>query len=711
MKNRINQTSKNYLALWMKLFYFKLGFYVFGCLQFKARESISTSAFRSSEFIPSSSITMPPRLPRVAIAPSRVARLSIAPKLQQLCPICSVSRALRPLVSNRRPSQLLSHRIRSRQQSNTVAASATNRESPITPKNARVELRDALADLQKQAGSYVNISRLQLALRGLEQPVGQETIRIAILGLGDDGSSMKRAKEVLRLLVADPLKAEEEWERILREDDVGSRPLLLKVGHNGGEEGQQSTRLVEEFNVSSPLLNGHKLEILVLETEALSREGIIDQDSLTDALLVPTMEIPTSSTGRYTPVTTPVHKSLLVANGILGAAKLYSYPLGLAQHFIGAAVNLRSMDPEDRKSLRFQVIDIEKGSAALDSFRRSVDNALEYEKDWFASGMPELLQWLKYGTAPTDGAMKEPLWNLIDSLLKNTSKEVEHEQMRQLAAALSAKVTAPKLRSLREGLSQWAERAHTELCDSLDIAFNGRRWRKLGWWKLFWRVDDVSMIASDILNQRFLRDAEREVIYLAGVIDEALSKDNPVTFDKNWAYKPVVEQEETGILKHAPPPRIQDLIEAKDDSPAKIKPQPWPLEIPTTRALLAADTIPALQALAQKLVLQTLTTSGFSTAFAGLIYVSTLSTSLYEAGAVAALGIVWSLRRMQGKWETARKFWEGEVREEGRKAVRGVESVVTNALVQTDRPLEGAEELEEAKEALRKAEIALEKCK
>ena len=165
------------------------------------------------------------------------------------------------------------------------------------------------------------------------------------------------------------------------------------------------------------------------------------------------------------------------------------------------------------------------------------------------------------------------------------------------------------------------------------------------------------------------------------------------------------------MLTHAPPQKIQDLIEMKDDSPAKIKPQPWPLEIPTTRAFLVADTIPALQALAQKLVLQTLTISTLSTAFAGLVYVSTLSTSLYEAGAIAALGVVWSLRRMQGKWETARKFWEGEVREEGRKAVRGVESVVMNALVQKDRPLEGAEELVRAAEALEKAEAALESCR
>jgi hypothetical protein len=221
----------------------------------------------------------------------------------------------------------------------------------------------------------------------------------------------------------------------------------------------------------------------------------------------------------------------------------------------------------------------------------------------------------------------------------------------------------------------------------------------------------VSAIATDILNQRFLIDAEREVIYLAGVIDEALSKESTIAFNKDWAYKPVTKQEDTGILKHAPPPRLKDVIEVKDDSSIMIKPQPWPLEIPVTRALLASDTIPALQALAQKLVLQTLSTSIFSTALAGLIYVSTISTSMYEVGAVAALGIVWSLQRMQGKWETARKFWEGEVTEEGRKAVRAVESVVNNALIPKDRPLEGAEELRKAKEALGRAEAALEACK
>ena len=93
------------------------------------------------------------------------------------------------------------------------------------------------------------------------------------------------------------------------------------------------------------------------------------------------------------------------------------------------------------------------------------------------------------------------------------------------------------------------------------------------------------------------------------------------------------------------------------------------------------------------------------------MYISSVSTTLYEAGAVAALGIVWSLRRMQGKWETARKFWEGEVREEGRKAVRAVEGVVGDALTASNQPLEGNAELEKAKEAVERAKAALEASK
>lgn len=524
------------------------------------------------------------------------------------------------------------------------------------------------------------------------------------MGTADGGASLKKAKELLRLLVADPLKTEEEWERVLLADTEGGRPIFLQVGHNGAEETLQGNRLVQELHVSSPALNGHRLEILVLEMDPPTSGSLEGQ--FTEAVLVPTMEIPTSNTGRYTPVTTPVHKSLILSQGILGAASLLNYPIDSDPDVIRTAIDLRAVQED---ALPFQAIDISLAVEAIKSFRESVDNALIYEETWFKSAVPNILEWIKLGTAPTDGKMKAPVRKLVESLLRNASIAIEAEQSRQWGLALSKSVPSSDLVALRAGLTAWAENAHTELRDELDIAFNGQRWRKLGWWKLFWRVDDVSMIASDILTQRFLTSAEKEVIYLAGRIAQAgVLKDLEVA-PKNWAYKPIEETSVGATVGSEPrPPKIRDLVEApKDLIHAGIKPRPWPLHIPVTRAYLSQETIPALQALAQKLVFQTLSTSSLASAFAGLMYFSSITTTLYEAGGVAAFGIVWSLRRMQGKWEIARKFWEGEVREEGRKCVRAVEGVVGDVLKEKKPALVDDAALEKARNAIVRAEAAL----
>ncbi|KAF4634197.1 hypothetical protein G7Y89_g3902 [Cudoniella acicularis] len=656
--------------------------------------------------------TMSPRVPRVGMSLARASRMPIVPKNSTICPMCTFSRTLRhpPSLRPRKTAGLRKHRISSRSQT-TFASASNSVEKQTTPtKHPRAELHEALLELQKHAGNYINISRLQLALRGLDQPPGQETIRIAILGLADGGKSLKTAKELLRLLLADPLKAEEEWERILLDSPPGSRPILLKVGHDAAGSSTASPRMVQELNASSPLLNGHKLEILVLETD--SPQTISIAGAIEEAILVPTMEIPTSNTGRYTPVTTPVHKSLLVSKGLAGAASLMADSIQFDRDLVGAAVDIQVGNEEEKSTLPFQIVDVALASSALSSFRESVHNALDYEQRWFASGAPEVLEWLKSGTSPADGAMKVPVRKLIESLLDSTNAAIQVDEASRLNSLLASKITPSSVDSLRKGLYEWAETAHTELRDQLDIAFNGHRWRKLGWWKLFWRVDDVSMIASDILHQRFLPEAEKEVIFLAGRIVEAgIFRQDPESIPADWAYKPVQRQRGEAKLGTKPlPVRIVDIANAPDVQQV-MKSQPWPLNIPATRRYLATDTVPALQALAQKLVLQTLTTSSFVSALAALTYVSSLSTGLYEAGGIAAVGIVWSLRRMQGKWETARKFWEGEVREEGRKAVRGVENTVGDVLKISDRSVEEDPELEKAKELVNQADAALRACK
>jgi hypothetical protein len=227
----------------------------------------------------------------------------------------------------------------------------------------------------------------------------------------------------------------------------------------------------------------------------------------------------------------------------------------------------------------------------------------------------------------------------------------------------SAEVLPLALAPYKQALSDWAQNAHEELQEQLDVAFSGRRWRKLGWWKLFWRVDDVGMLSSEMLTQRFLPEAQNNIIYLAGRINEVITMET----------KPRVTQHQERLAA----PQASEDRNAKP-SPESVLGERWPTQIPSTRNYLLDESVPALQALAQKLVAQTLGTSALTSSLAGLAYLS--SFGAYEAAAVAALGIVWSLRRMQNKWETARSFWEGEVREEGRKAVRSVEVKMSNVL-------------------------------
>ncbi|KAG4035756.1 hypothetical protein MFRU_001g05240 [Monilinia fructicola] len=649
---------------------------------------------------------MPPRIPRARTGLVKSLRVSNNLEKAHICPICSLSQPQRPRSQPRHRKLLPSPRLQARQASSASIQATRNGELNRVSKIDRNALREALLDIQKHATNYVNVSRLQLALRGLEQPEGEETIRVAILGLADGGASLQKAKELLRLVLADPLKAEEEWERgIIRGDSMG-RPLLIRVGHNEDEGSERNGRLVYEMNISSPLFNGHKMEILVLEMDP----PINDASGLfEETVLVPTMEIPTSSTGRYTPVTTPVHKSFILGEGIMGAVPLLSYPLDANRETIGAAVNVPN---SESKALPIPSIDISSGNEALHTFRKSIENAMVYERQWLSSGITEVIDWMKKGAASNQDTIKEPVLRLILSIIKNADNHLESERSRQISLLLSTRVPSAQLASLRQELSNWSERAHTELRDQLDIAFGGQRWRKLGWWKLFWRVDDVSMITSDMLSRSFLIEAEKEIIFLAGRTEEAgIYRNIPLPSDStqnsDWAYTPVPEAVPEGL---PPSPKLRDVIPVvvDEDTPTRIKPQPWPLHIPIARTFLSTTTIPALQALAQKLVLQTLSTSSLTSALAGLMYVSNLSTTVYEAGAVAAFGIVWSMKRMQNKWEAARKYWEGEVREEGRKAVRNVETIVGENLNKAEkgRGLDPAieQDLEKAKEVIRSAE-------
>ena len=149
--------------------------------------------------------------------------------------LCSSCSRLRAPVKGRRegssPQQLPRHGFRSQ---STTAISATK---DIPPHWKRVH--KSLERLKKHASSYVDLSRLQLALQGLE--TSKPTIRIGrtymnhillssqiltwalVLGLKD----FALVRQLARLLLADPLDPPMEWEKRLESIDWKDRRSLL----------------------------------------------------------------------------------------------------------------------------------------------------------------------------------------------------------------------------------------------------------------------------------------------------------------------------------------------------------------------------------------------------------------------------------------------------------------------------------------------------
>ncbi|KAM4066616.1 hypothetical protein HRG_000695 [Hirsutella rhossiliensis] len=620
-----------------------------------------------------------PRSPPIRLPLSPRARPQTRPTAApSICPFCSLAAVrARPLKAARR-AVLLPRRWQS-------AAS----DGP------RAELERTLLELQSRHPNLVNLSRLQLALQGLRQPPGHEVVRIAILGLADG----QMAKTVLKSLLSDPLKDEEAWERELNEHDA-SKPLVVRVAPSQRRNVDlhiSTDAALHELHVSSPSLNTLNLEFLLMQVTApYGAIGDVSLHTLEDAVLVPTVDVP-SADHRVSPVTTPVHRALLIADGLMGAVNVSALPISEAGDLVKAAVQLQGVS-RGQLEATFDVIDASMAEQGVRLFRQGPQNAMEYEHLWSASNLPTLVTWLKAGATTAGDATKPAVRQLVASLLQNALASIQAQESRKLSRTFSAQSDSPALGDLNHRLAQWTQQAHAELQEELDLAFTGRRWRKLGWWKLFWRVDDVAMLTNEMLSRRFMPTAEQELVYLTGRIAQG-----------------------GGHLPHYPQPASQRDVEASESrNPREHAPAfgggaastlpKWPGHIAFTRRYLQNETVPALQSLAQKLVVQSLGTSGLTTSLAALLYVSSWASSLYEAGAVAALGIVYSLGRMQKKWETARGYWEGEVREEGRKAVRGAEESVAAVLdVGGPSTTSGQEtkELGEARELVAKAEDAL----
>ncbi|KZZ92965.1 hypothetical protein AAL_05997 [Moelleriella libera RCEF 2490] len=571
------------------------------------------------------------------------------------------------------------------------------RHLSTTTSHPRLELEQALLQLQKEVPNLINLSRSQLALRGLRQDAGAEVVRIAILALRNGSAATSTSRRILRALLADPLQEIQPWETQL-EDRDGSKPLVVRVGpsrkHAVSIEFEHRAGL-DEIHVSSPQFDSHNLEFLLMELSA-SRPapGETSVQSLEDAILVPAVEIP-SAPGRTSLLATPVHQALVIGDGLRGAVDVSSLPISEADSTISAAVQIEGSSNLQLET-DFKIVDVSLAEQGIRLFRQSPQYAIDYERLWFSSRVPELNAWIKAGAAPQDAETKPAIRNLIASILSKTSQQIQLQEAQRLCKSPNRN-SDPAAAAMQAHLADWAQQAHAELQDELDLAFRSRRWRKLGWWKLFWRVDDVALLTNEMINQRFLPTAERELIYLTGRIAQ-LS-------DAARDYPQPRSSDETPSGSHS---------SGSETSPAGVNGSPpslpkWPGHIAFTRRYLQHETVPALQSLAQRLVVESLGTSGAASAVSAVLYLSSLAPTLYEAGTVAALGLVYSLGRMQKRWNAARAFWEGEVREEGRKSVRAAEESVATVLAgnESHAAVDDPAKLSRAKELVARAENAL----
>ena len=432
--------------------------------------------------------------------------------------------------------------------------------------------------------------------------------------------------------------------------------------------------LVRTFFIPSPVLHAHKLEILVHTISAVSEPS----NDGAASFLVPSLDIINSLSGRPGTVTYPVHKALMYEEGLKSLSSFAIIDLHAdrrqnGQMFKGVVDWSWSISQQGlTKGQPVSPINLAMAEAAIDVFRRSLDKSMEYEHMWFDAGMPGITSWLSEGTDSQLGAVKPAIRRLIQTVCENSADAIEREEALELAKEQAQTISEPTKKIIDQGISIWAENAHTELRDRLNVAFHSKSWRKTKWWKLFWRVDDVGYIASDILQRAWLVDAEKEMIWISGRIYQSGLLGPPKLRPTPIPDPDEVEEK----LGQIPRIAVKDIVSKKLSSDFTEPPpvfHPWPQDIFLARSTLSLLTVPPLQAVAQNLLLQTIATNVLTSLLSVLLYVSISATSPYEAGAIASLGLVYSLRRLQKRWETARSEWQMQLREDGRTVLRAVE--------------------------------------
>ncbi|KAL9618118.1 MAG: hypothetical protein Q9160_007125 [Pyrenula sp. 1 TL-2023] len=571
-----------------------------------------------------------------------------------------------------------------RNASSLSSATAVN-ATKIVPSKYKT-LYESLQRVRRHAAIYVDLSRLDLALQGLET----EKLKTRIAVLGINGTSAARL--ITKLLLADPLKEKEAWEDDL-DISTSASGILLKYGELRDPSLTASRAAIETLPIPSRLLRDHNLEILIGSINSTGGDPTSsnDRNVSSDVLLSPTVDIPTSSSGRTTTVRFPVHKAFLVAKGfdeLLLLFRLLSITQGSQQNAWELVERICDMRASVQGFSSSSVVPINSSIAnqGLESIREDLTKTPDYERLWRESAMDNLKAKIQPSIASSSQQLPEPLSNLIRSILFDASSAAEKEALESVKTLNARSVKNSTRETLSNVLDLFTRRAHTELQSGIETAYSSSSWKKLNWYKLLWRVDDVPLIVSDLVERYWLPQSERAFCEFSGrLVQAGLSPAEP------------------GALA------AEDLT--------RFQTQFWDLQssilaskISDARRALTHISSSDLTIKAQSALAKMLAFSGGSGVLAATAYFSLPTAGLYESGCILALGIIFALRKLQVDWESYRRYWRKRIFEAGTDTIKDVESQLRQSMRDGGKAVEDGSDLSlrtEAQSAIQGAQEAL----
>jgi hypothetical protein len=345
-------------------------------------------------------------------------------------------------------------------------------------------------------------------------------------------------------------------------------------------------------------------------------------------------------------------------------------------------------------------VDVALAAHALRLFREDNANGAVFSSEWQASRVTSMSEWMAE-SSKSSNILKPGVEDLLQSMVSRSSNAIAVAEDSAQASSTALTVADSKRAALLSALASWSEDAHHDLQTNLATAFASPAWRRTTWWRLFWRIDEVSISAHDVLRRGWLVEAEQRLAFLSGRIREAgLASEEHlkgISTVTNPEGQPVaaqtlldaqvreeiqeytdvekgrVEQERVGTvaeLMQLPP--LLHRIREETGVNAFFDP-PWPQSIHLARQQILHQMVPDLHAKAQRLMIASLSTIGGSGALGAWLWLASGGVASSEGGAVAALGFVWALRRLQNQWSQERADFADTTREHARRVLKDVE--------------------------------------